>query len=169
MIPSIFNYTYESMGSRLQYTTDPSTFSQVHSNLWMGGWPPPDFRIGKYFDCLVLCAMEYQIPDCFHGIEVASAVLNDDGSAMTRNEAIAAVIAAKKVISWLEKDLRVLVTCFAGRNRSGLVCALSLCRGPAGMSSRDAISTIRTARGDSALQNQWFLNLITKFDLYKGT
>lgn len=147
--------------AKLTYPVVPATASQVHGNLWMGGWPPPSWKLGKHFDCLALCALEYQVPECFAGIQVVQARLNDDGTPMTKGEAFEAAKAAKQVIRWLEQDLRVLVTCFAGRNRSGLVCGLALCRGPAAMNPAQAIRAIRAARGEGALSNPWFLKLLT--------
>ena len=148
-------------GDKLTYPVIPATASQVHGNLWMGGWPPPSWRIGEHFDCLALCAMEYQVPDLFTGVQVVQAKLNDDGTPMRREEAFEAAAAAKQVIQWLKQDLKVLVTCFAGRNRSGLVCGITLCRGPAAMNPAQAIRTIRAARGEGALSNPWFLKLLT--------
>ena len=146
--------------ARLTYPVVPATMSQVHGNLWMGGWPPPSWKLGRHFDCLVLCALEYQIPGCFRDIQVIQAKLNDNGTPMRREEAFEATRAAKQVIQWLKQDLRVLVTCFAGRNRSGLVCGLALCRGPAAMNPAQAIRSIRAARGEAALSNPWFLKLL---------
>ena len=140
----------------MDYPTKGSTLDQVYGNLWMGGWPPPDARLGQRFDCLVLTAMEYQPAECFGDVEVARALLNDDGSPMRREEAVEAVRAAGKAIRWLGEGKKVLGTCFAGRNRSGLVCALTLCRGPEAMGPDAAIEAVRAARGDSAFRNPWF-------------
>jgi len=152
---------YMELETNLTYPVIPATASQVHGNLWMGGWPPPGWRLASHFDCLALCAMEYQVPECFPGVQVIQAHLNDDGTPMRREEAYEAVRAATQVIKWLEQDLRVLVTCFAGRNRSGLVSGLALCRGPTAMNPAEAIRTIRSARGEGALSNPWFLKLLT--------
>jgi len=139
------------------------TFSLVINNLWMGGAPPPQANVGGYFDCLVFCAREYQIPECFPDVQVAQARLNDDGSRFKKQEAEEAVIAASKVIKWLEKGLKVLVTCFAGRNRSGLVTAIALCKGPSQMGLDDAVRLIRNARGPNALSNPDFMAFLMKY------
>lgn len=139
--------------------TYPVRFSdadRVHGGLWMGGWPPPSYRVGDHFDCLVLCAREYQVPDLFGRVQVAQARLDDSGVPMRLEERPEAIRAAGKVVRWLRQDLRVLVTCFAGRNRSGLVSAIALCKGPAAMDPDAAIAAIRAARGDSAFRNPWF-------------
>ena len=140
----------------LTWRTAMPTATQVHGNLWMGGWPSPSCYVGEHFDRLVLFAREYQVPECFGSVQVAQVRLNDDGTPMTRDEAVAAVRTAARVIRWLTEDLRVLVTCFAGRNRSGLVCALALCKGPHAMPLEAAVKAVRTARGDNALSNPWF-------------
>lgn len=129
----------------------------------MGGWPPPDVRLGERFDCLVLSAMEYQPTSCFGDVEVVQARLNDDGSPMRREEAFEAVRTAGRVIRWLGEDKKVLVTCFAGRNRSGLICALALCKGPEAMDPDAAIEAIRAARGDGAFRNPWFEKFLRAF------
>jgi len=88
------------------------------------------------FDSIVLCARElqpYNRPEIFpnglrtfpSGIDVYCASL-DDHDGPTRDEAHRAVEAAKYVIDMLDEGQRVLVSCAAGRNRSGLVTALVL-------------------------------------------
>lgn len=138
----------------------PSTANRVHGELWMGAYPPPDSRPGRHFDCLVLCAREYVVPECFGDMQVASAALNDDGSPMTDDERRAAVRAAGTVIRWSAEGNRVLITCMQGRNRSGLVCALTLCKGPARMTPEQAVRAVRAARGETALVNPDFLRFL---------
>ena len=96
------------------------TYSKILDNLWIGGAPPPQANVGEFFDCLVLCAHEYQ-PDCFPDIQVAFAPMRDDGLLISKEDAMQAVKAAGKTIRWMDQGLKVLVTCYAGRNRSGLV------------------------------------------------
>ena len=56
------------------------------------------------------------------------------------------------------KDKRVLVTCFAGLNRSGIVVAQALkC---AGHSPEKAITLVRAARGPHALGNRAFVDAL---------
>jgi len=147
----------------IAYPVRPATANRVHGGLWMGGWPPPGYRVGESFDCLVLCAREYQIPECFGGVQVAQALLNDDGSPMAPGEREQAVAAAGRVIRWLGQGLRVLITCYAGRNRSGLVSAIALCRGPAAMAPEQAVRTVRAARGPDSLANPYFLEFLGQF------
>jgi hypothetical protein len=139
-----------------------STYSKILDNLWIGGAPPPQANIGQYFDCLVLCAHEYQ-PDCFPDIQVAFAPMRDDGLLISHNDALQAVKAAGKTIKWMDQGLKVLVTCYAGRNRSGLVTALTLCKGPMAMPPVKAIAKIKSVRGPDALSNLGFVRFIMSF------
>ena len=139
-----------------------STFSKLTDNLWMGGAPSPFVRIHDYFDGLALCADEYQ-PNCFPDVSMIRALIKDDGSPMTRQERIEAARAAGKVIKLINDGGRVLVTCYAGMNRSGLVCAVTLCKGPDKMNVDDAIKLIRKARGKYALSNTDFVDFLYAF------
>lgn len=139
-----------------------STFCRLTDNLWMGGAPSPFARVCDYFDGLVLCAHEYQ-PNCYPDVETIWAPIRDDGSRMIRQEQIDAVKAAGKTIRLLNDDQRVLVTCYAGMNRSGLVCAIVLCKGPDQMGVEDAIRLIRKARGSYALGNSDFVSFLRAF------
>lgn len=130
----------------------------------MGNAPPIGLGVAQHFDHLVLCAMEYQLdPGLFPGVEVLHAPMNDDGSAMTPDEMRIAVRTAAKVINRLGAGRRVLVTCRAGRNRSGIVSALALCLGPPKFSPQKAVLQIRAARGPGAMVNQDFLWFLHKY------
>lgn len=141
---------------------EPSTATQILGNLWMGSAPPIGLGVAQHFDHLVLCAKEYQLPpECFPGVEVIYAPMNDDGSPMTAEEMQIAIRAAGKVIRRLVDGRRVLSTCRQGRNRSGIIAALALCLGPPKLNPAKAVSKIRFARGPGAMVNKdflWFLN-----------
>jgi len=139
-----------------------STFSKLTNNIWMGGAPSPFVRICDYFDGLALCAHEYQ-PNCFPDVSIIRAPIRDDGSPMIRQEQIDAVKAAGKIIRLVNEDKRILVTCYAGMNRSGLVCAISLCKGPDKINVENAIELIRKARGEYALSNSDFVDFLRIF------
>lgn len=135
--------------------------TQLTENLWMGSAPPTGASVSNVFDCLVLCAAEYQPdPTCFKGVITKNVPLND-GPPMTQDEIDLSINAANSVIKWLKENKPVLVTCYAGLNRSGLVCALALCM--LGMKSTQAISLVRRARGPLALSNPYFVRLINQF------
>lgn len=141
----------------------PRRFNRVHGDLWMGEAPAPVRRLSEEFDCLVLCAKEYQIPDCFPNLETFAVPLYDDGEPMRQHEYADSVRAAAKVMRWLEEGKRVLVTCSRGWNRSGLVCAIALCKGMYGLKPSVAIEKIRRARGPNAMSNEDFVNFLFTF------
>lgn len=141
----------------------PRVFHRVHGELWMGPAPAPVRSLFESFDCLVLCAAEYQIPACFPHMETMAVPLYDDGEPMRPQEPYEAVKAAGRVIRWLGEGKRVLVTCWQGRNRSGLVCALALCKGPEAMTPDKAIAKIRKARGPGAMRNESFVNFLFEY------
>jgi len=146
----------------------PATASRVLGNLWMGDAPPIGPGVAEHFDQLVLCAMEYQLnPAFFPGVDVVYAPMNDDGSPMTTDEMSIAVQTAGIVIRNLVQGRRVLVTCMQGRNRSGIVTALSMCMGPPQFLPSQAISRIRRARGPGAMQNTYFQRFLQKFYDYR--
>lgn len=148
----------------LELDSNPSNASRVSGNLWVGSAPPIGTRVASLFDCLALCAAEYQVgPECFHGAEVFRVPLNDDGTPMSEAEMKDAVMAAGRVIGWLSRGKKVLVTCHAGLNRSGLVAALALCCRPGGLSPEEAVTAVRAARGPRAMRNPHFLEFLQKF------
>ena len=67
--------------------------------------------------------------------------------------------AAGQVALALQQGSNALVTCFAGRNRSGLVTALALAE--RGIDPLQAIALIRSRRR-RALTNPWFVDLIRR-------
>jgi hypothetical protein len=151
-------------GNQLLLQQEPATASKILGGLWMGSAPPIGLGVRQHFDCVVLCAMEYQLPpECFPGVEVIHAPMNDDGTPMTAEEMEIAVRTAGKVISRLVNKQRVLSTCRAGRNRSGIVCALALCMGPPKYTPQRAIARIQAARGPYAMRNSYFRNFLHQF------
>lgn len=131
-----------------------SSFDRVAPRLWMGG--KPDLLSG--FDVLVLCAKEYQPRGQYPHMTVIHVPLDDSGIPPTRAEIHAALVASREVSAELRRGRRVLVTCMQGRNRSGLVTALALRR--LGASPEQAIRMVRAARGEHALANPWFAELV---------
>jgi protein-tyrosine phosphatase len=140
-----------------------TTANRVYGRLWMGGCPTPLFELRKHFNCLVLCANDYQlVKNPWADIEVINAPLADSGEPMLKSEPEMAVKAAGAVIGRLLRDQNVLVTCIAGRNRSGLVCAITLCKG-FGFTPDQAISMIRSARTDRAFRNSYFEKFLREY------
>lgn len=154
---------HETTVDSLLLENTPAVAFRVSENLWIGSAPPIGWVVSQHFDCLVLSAMEYLPgPSCWPKVETLTVPLNDDGSPMRREEMKDAVKTAGKVITWLREGKRVLVTCHQGRNRSGLICALALCKGQ-GMSPKRAVNTVRAARGPEALRNPYFLQFLSDY------
>lgn len=125
----------------------------VLRNLWQGSALKP----GHYdFDLIVLAAAELQLKaDQFPGSQVLHVPLRDVYlTDVVREQLPRAIEAAKIVARFVRAGKRVLVTCAAGWNRSGLVTALSLRL--LGYSADEAILLVKHARGPNALGNEVF-------------
>lgn len=83
----------------------------------------------------------------------------DDGPPEPNDRARAAD-AADFVLGHIAAGRKVLVSCYAGLNRSGWVVALVLKK--KGMTGKDAVKLIRERRGYSALSNEFFEALIVR-------
>lgn len=127
-------------------------------DLWIGGEPPdPGHGADRLpFDVLILCAAEIQPQsDEFPRVGEVLHCGFDDRSPAKTSDLNMAMIAAQEAVKALEANKSVLVTCHAGLNRSGLVCALTLVFGY-GMDARRAIATVKRSRGPEALTNSAF-------------
>ena len=152
---AIFPYTSAKTGIEYRrFTHDP-----ILPGLWIGSAPPPGRVLPLLgVDTLVLCAKECivdQSPPEQYGVRnVVYAPFSDSGNRPTAAEFKAAEWAAEQVVDSVESRRRCLVTCFQGRNRSGLVCAIALQR-MSGWSGKRAADWIRDRR-DGALTNMYF-------------
>jgi len=117
------------------------------------------------FDRVVLCA--YELEEMFSLMmegkpkAIRDRILfapNDDGATMTRRQIRTAANAAKECVRHYRKGERVLVTCAAGRNRSGLVTAMALhfISGCGGKSAVEIVRARRKAKSGPALSNPLF-------------
>lgn len=129
----------------------------IAPGLYQGGKPPPGPEVRECgFQVLVLTAEEYQPRGAeFPGVFVVHAPNDDAGTPITAAQWATAVRAAELVAKAVKKGERVLVTCYAGRNRSGLVSALSL-HMLTGISGAEAARLVKAQR-EHALTNRWFL------------
>jgi hypothetical protein len=134
--------------------------------LWQGSKPKPGREIADAgFDVLVFCARDHQpSPASFPGLEVILAP-NDDHTFLTKDDLAVAVSTATRVAKRLLSGKKILVTCYAGINRSGLVVALTLHKA-FGYSGRSCIELVRQRRkfedGDVALTNTFFVEALLK-------
>ena len=148
------------MHFELTYLSLKPDFDPIIQNLYQGAAPPYGETVAKLgFDTLVLCANENQHKDLYPGVEVVLAPGDDDArvNRMMRDLPTwqhAAQIVAERVAS----GKKVLVTCVAGLNRSGMVTALAL-RQITGWSGEDIVEHIQASR-EMALCNDTFADYI---------
>lgn len=122
--------------------------NEIVPGLWQGSVPPRGTVLtDNGFQTLVLCAREHQIEaTAFPGVEVIYAP-NDDHPLypFTRESLETAVVASRRVVEARKQGKKVLITCAAGINRSGLVTALTLHR-LYGWDGKHCISVVRRRR-----------------------
>lgn len=136
----------------------PYDAHNIVRRLWMGSAPPVD-RSLPTFDTVVLCAQEYQ-PAMPHVRDVVRVPI-DDGR-LDDEQIHRALVGAREVALRMRAGRTVLVTCYAGRNRSGLVAGLAL-GGLTRMSADRIIATIRARRHPAALSNPFFRAYLRAF------
>jgi protein-tyrosine phosphatase len=126
-------------------------FLMPGDQLAQGSAPPLDAR--PPFDVIVLSAMEYQ-PN-LPGYEVMHVPL-DDGPppSMETRQRIRA--AARQIAEHVRAGRRVLVTCWQGRNRSGVLAGLALVE--LGLPRQRAVRRIRDYR--NGLTNRYFRAMV---------
>lgn len=150
--------------------------AEVAPRLWIGSHPPvKGHRCGDHpveynadvyrdggFDFLALCAEEYQPPAShFPGVQVCYAPFDDDPKGLDPRQTNTALDAATKTVQAHRAGRSCLVTCMAGRNRSGLVTALALA-GLSGISPAQACEVVRDKRGLAALTNPSFRGILSR-------
>ncbi len=134
--------------------------TRIAPHLYQGSFPHPLTDLKRAgFDVLVLCAREVQPPPgSYPGVSVGRCPLIDRDC--TDEEWQMAQRTAREVAERVKRGQRVLVTCAAGRNRSGLVVALAL-HHLTPMSSSDIIKHIKTLR-ENALTNREFCKMLER-------
>lgn len=132
---------------------------RLAERLWIGSAPDLDKDLGACgFDTVVLCAEEYQPRGAFGTACTVHAGFND--AQIDARTVSVATRTAKEVAARWHRGERVLVTCMAGRNRSGLVSALVL-QLITGVSGRKALGHVRRMR-PSALTNPSFASFLER-------
>jgi protein-tyrosine phosphatase len=119
--------------------------------LAQGSAPPPHVRTP--FDVIVLAAMEYQ-PE-LPGYKVLRVPL-DDGPPPDKVTRMRIRSAASKVADHVRLGDRVLVTCWQGKNRSGVIAGLALVE--LGLPRRHAVRRIQELR--DGLTNPFFRAMV---------
>lgn len=133
--------------------------NRVGTRLWIGSRPAPGPGLAAAgFQELILCAEEYQ-PSAseFPGLRAVVHAGIDDHEP-TNEEIRIATRAARRAAQGVRQGSRVLVTCQAGLNRSGLVTALAV-HELTGWSGKRCGDLVRSER-PGALSNQHFRALL---------
>lgn len=136
--------------------------ARIAPKLWIGAAPPQGTLVrDEGFESLVLCAVEWQPPEAqYPGVEVHHAPFRDCHG-VTRDEVATAIKAAKWTARRIASEKRTLVTCMAGKNRSGLVCSLALAM-VSGTDPAKCGEIVRRHRGPEALSNAKFVDILNK-------
>lgn len=147
------------------YTSRVLDANKITDGLYQGAWPPFDDQLKKRgFDVVVLCANENQHAEFYHGVEVICAPGDDDSRPERLLRFLPAWMeAAEAVAQRVNEGKKVLVTCMAGLNRSGMVTTMAL-HLLTGWSGSDCVEHVQACR-EQALCNatfaQWLIdNLI---------
>jgi protein-tyrosine phosphatase len=127
---------------------------QIVPCLYQGSVPPTGeaLRLAR-FSVLVLAAWQYQPKsENFPGVRVIHAPFSDS-LALTESDIEAYMTTAFMVAREVRNGSRVLVTCLAGKNRSGMINALAI-RNLFGVSGSTAMNMVRDGRKrEEALSN----------------
>ena len=134
--------------------------SPIVPGIWQGSAPPAGTALRDAgFDAVVLAAVEYQPSDeSFPGVHVIRAPIED--TTITPAIWSSAKRAADEVAQLRRHNARVLVTCRAGLNRSGLITAMVLIMDE-GMLPAQAIARVRSGRF-MALSNESFATALRR-------
>jgi protein-tyrosine phosphatase len=137
--------------------------SIIAPGLWMGSRPPSGRTLARAgFHVLALTACEHQRPELYPGVEVLCIDLDDDGEPLPGRHVEEAFVLADRLARRARAGRAVLVTCMQGRNRSGLITALTLARmtGTSGAEALQAVQERRRSPYGGALQNPQFNRLL---------
>jgi protein-tyrosine phosphatase len=133
--------------------------TEVAPKLYQGSLPQTGFDVRDCgFDVLVLAAEEWQPhPNAYPGVEVIHVPLVDAGKPLSESAWYHAVETGKRVARRLRQDKRVLTTCYAGLNRSGIVNVLAMydMTGAPGKKLVDVVQRMRPG----ALSNPHFVEV----------
>ncbi len=136
---------------------------QIWKNIWQGSAPPKGPYVAMSgFDVLVLCAREFQPPpEKYPGVDVIYAPSHDEEFDFDDQRQVKTITdAADAVVRAARTGRKILVTCYMGWNRSGLVTALALHQ-LTGASGKDCIRQVRSQR-EGALFNEDFCEKLSE-------
>jgi len=142
--------------------TRPLEAHEIVPRLWMGSRPEPGPALATMgFDVLALCAMEYQpTTEWYPGIVIGRIRLDD--AELSAGQALQAFQLAAQLAKMIKMKKRVLVTCAQGRNRSGLITALTMVAltGCSGFEACHAVRVRRQSPFGPALMNHHYMTAI---------
>lgn len=157
---------YRKAATASSFPSGYDDFDMIAPRIAQGSYPdhPPDAF--TEFDVVVFCAKELQPRNVRHqSHQTAVFVPMDDDPYQPIDSKSGQVLhtVAKKLAAYVQSGKRVLITCAAGMNRSGLVTGLTLIY--LGWSGPDAVRTIRSKRrrddqGTEALFNPIFAQYV---------
>jgi protein-tyrosine phosphatase len=135
--------------------------NEIVNNLWQGAIPPQGIFLSNKFDLVIFAAKEYQpLRSSYPNIDIIYAPNYDNSKIEMDDIAInIANQAADLAASALRDNKKVLVTCHAGINRSGLIVALSIHKLFPDIPMTDIINIIRKKR-TGALTNKLFVKYL---------
>jgi len=142
----------------------PLDVTRIAPKLYQGAFPSVPVAAAG-FEVLVLCAIELQRRPNEVGLTTLHCPITDDGSPITPNEWAMAIQTSGIIARRVARGQRTLVTCAQGRNRSGLLVALTLYR-LTDMSGRQTVEHIRGLRA-GALENDFFVQRLLRLP-HKG-
>jgi len=145
------------------WTVSDLDYNWIAPGLAQGSLPNPEV-IWNHFDVVVFMADEGQ-PDVLvlPGKKVLRAPIDDQGKPITEKEERRIQRILPDVIASVRGGKRVLVSCMAGRNRSGLVVALTMVHLYPCLTPDQIIRRIRSRRkafSGPALTNEMFVHRI---------
>jgi protein-tyrosine phosphatase len=113
------------------------------------------------FRVLVLCEAEWQPPaSSFPGLIVIHCPLHDELEPVSYEDRVQVSDVAREATALISRDLRTLVVCHMGLNRSGLVSATMLMN-RYGVSGSEAVDIVRRNRPGS-LRNPYFTRVVRR-------
>jgi len=134
--------------------------NEIYTNLWQGACPPRGNLVAsKGYNLLVLTASEWQRSDVYENVDVITIPLEDDldeSKILSQHGLICTT--AKSIALRIESGQKVLITCMAGVNRSGLLSAVTL-HYVTGLTGEACIKQVKSRRR-GALFNKTFQKYI---------
>jgi len=135
---------------------------EIVPGLWQGGAPPIGDQVAERgFQTLVLCAEEFQPPSTsYPGVKVLYCPFDDTDEPLSEETWAMIDKTATEVAVRVRMGQKVLVTCMAGINRSGLVNAVVVHK-LTGVSGEEAVRIVQAGR-PHALHNESFVAALEK-------